>query len=76
MDFYPIPNNLKSYRKQAELRQLDVADKLGFKSAERISKWEHGDAIPNIVNLFKLAGLYKTTVEELYGKFIEEIRKK
>ena len=76
MNLYPIPNNLRRHRKQAGLRQVDVADKLGFKSADRISKWEKGQAIPNIVNLFKLVLIYQTPAEELYWELIEEIRKK
>lgn len=61
-----IPNNLRLHRKTAGLRQRDVARSLGLGSSDRISRWEHGIAVPHIVNLFRLAILYKTTPQELY----------
>ena len=66
---YPIvyPNSLRRYRKEAGLRQLDVARLIGLEgSTERLSKWENGAADPNIDNLFRLLALYKTTPQELY----------
>jgi transcriptional regulator with XRE-family HTH domain len=61
-----IPNNLKECRNRAKLRQIDVAEALGFKTTDRISRWEKGRAYPHIVNVFKMARLYQVTVEELF----------
>ena len=72
-----ISNNLRMYRKQAGLRQLDVARSLGLESTDRISRWEHGAAVPHLINLLKLSLLYKVSVQELYGdvyKMIQEQR--
>lgn len=66
----PIPNTLKEYRNKMGLRQMDVASKLGFSSAERISLWEKGRAAPNLLNLFKLCGLYQVLPHELYGDYL------
>ncbi len=66
---YPIqyPNSLRRYRKEAGLRQLDVARLIGLGgSTERISRWENGAADPNIDNLFHLLALYKATPRDLY----------
>lgn len=49
------------------LRQIDVAHLLGFKSEDRISRWEKGNAYPHIINLFKLANIYQVKAEELYN---------
>jgi len=62
----PISNNIRFHRKKAGLRQLDVARFLGLGSTDRISRWEHGTAEPNIKNLFRLLLLYRATPEELY----------
>lgn len=59
-------NNLRMFRVQAGLRQKDVAEKLGLKCEDRLSHWEQGIAMPNVVNLFKLAGLYKTSCKQIY----------
>jgi transcriptional regulator with XRE-family HTH domain len=57
---------LRHYRKQAGLRQVDVAAKLGFTSYDRISHWENGTAFPCVRNLFRLAVLYHVAPHELY----------
>ena len=72
---YPIvyPNSLRRYRKEAGLRQLDVARALGLNGCERISKWENGAAIPKIKNLFHLAILYRVPPQELYDEMYQSI---
>jgi transcriptional regulator with XRE-family HTH domain len=69
----PIPNALRFYRKQAGLRQVDVAAKLGFTSYDRISHWENGLAFPSVTNLFRLSALYKVPADELYGEFAKAL---
>ncbi len=61
-----IPNTLKENRKRIELTQKQVADHLGLQSTDRISRWEKGLGWPHVVNLRKLAKLYRVTMEELY----------
>jgi transcriptional regulator with XRE-family HTH domain len=72
----PIPNSLRSYRKQAGLRQVDVAARLGFTSTDRISHWEKGQAFPSVTNLFKLSAIYKAPAQELYGEFFKSVDEK
>ncbi len=61
-----IPNKLREYRQLSNLTQSDVAEKLGFKSTDRISRWEKGRQYPHVVNLIQLAKLYGVHAEELY----------
>ena len=69
----PVPNSLRFYRKQAGLRQVDVAAKLGFTSYDRISHWEKGLAFPSVTNLFRLSALYKVPAQELFGEYFKII---
>jgi transcriptional regulator with XRE-family HTH domain len=62
----PFSNNLRDFRTKAGLRQIDVARLLELDCADRLSRWENGSAMPNIVNLFKLSVLYKAPPQELY----------
>ena len=64
---HPFPNNLKALRKQAGLRQIDVAQMLGHTSADRISHWEKGLAAPGLINLFKLSAIYGLPPDQLYA---------
>lgn len=66
-------NNLKRIRKEAGLRQIDVAEKLGHTSADRISHWEKGLAAPGLVNLFKLSTIYGASPEQLYSELYTAI---
>ncbi len=61
-----IPNTLREHRLKAGLLQSDVARELGFKSTDRISRWEQGQTYPHVVNLFKMARLYGVKAEYLY----------
>jgi transcriptional regulator with XRE-family HTH domain len=70
-----IPNMLRHYRKQAGLRQVDVAARLGFVSADRISHWEKGQSFPSVINLFKLSVIYKVSAEQLYRNVFNTIEK-
>ena len=56
------------------LSQLQVATHLGLKSTNRLSKWERGESLPNVINLFKLAILYKVLADQLYFDILKELR--
>ena len=62
----PCSNNLREFRTKAGLRQIDVARLLELDCADRLSRWENGSAMPNVMNLFKLSALYKAAPQELY----------
>jgi transcriptional regulator with XRE-family HTH domain len=68
MNHEPIPNILKEQRKKAGLTQLQVAQYLGFKSTDRISRWETGLTYPHVLNLLKLAKLFGVKAEDLYSE--------
>lgn len=61
-------NTLKQQRNKLGLSQQDIARKLDISvsNQDRISKWETGQAAPNIENLFKLCRMYNIHPFELY----------
>ena len=61
-----IPNTLKEHRKRAGLRQRDVADVLGMKSTDRISRWEKGLVHPHLKFLLKMAAIYGVCIGKLF----------
>jgi transcriptional regulator with XRE-family HTH domain len=69
----PYHNKLRSIRKAKGIRQLDVACKLGFSAPDRVSRWEKGQALPNIINLFKLALIYQVPPEDLYPDLVGDL---
>jgi transcriptional regulator with XRE-family HTH domain len=69
-----IPNCLRKYRIASGLKQKDVARKMGLRSASRISRWEKGESIPNIVNAFKLSIIYHVMNDALFIVLIRSLR--
>jgi len=51
----------------AGFSQREVAEAMGLESASCISRWEKGEVIPEPENIFKLAYLYSTLAEQLFG---------
>ena len=66
-----IAKNLVYFRKASKLTQLELAEKLLY-SDKNISKWERGEAIPDIVVLSQLANLYGVTVNDFLCQHSEE----
>lgn len=62
-----IAQNIVNYRKRAKLTQVELAEKLNY-SDKAISKWERGEAIPDIVVLKEIADLFGITVDDLLKK--------
>ena len=58
-----IAKNLVYFRKASKLTQLELAEKLLY-SDKNISKWERGEAIPDVIVLSQLADLYHITVND------------
>lgn len=62
-----IPNNLKEYRLKSRLTQKEVSTFLGFSNEVALCHWEQGKNIPNLINLFRISRIYKTTPMKLYS---------
>jgi len=59
-----LPKQLKQYRSDLNMSQEDVADKL-FVSRQAVSRWESGDATPDLTNLIKLTEIFKCSLDSL-----------
>ncbi|MBQ9795570.1 MAG: helix-turn-helix domain-containing protein [Clostridia bacterium] len=59
-----IGRNLLKLRKDKKLTQLEVAEKFNY-SDKSISKWEKGEAMPNVEVLCELAEFYGVSLDDL-----------
>ena len=64
---YDFGNYLYELRRQAQLTQAELADRLGV-TDKAVSKWENGRAKPGTELLRRLSALYGISVEELLAK--------
>ena len=64
IDFVKVGSKIIKYRKEQNLTQDDIAEKL-FVSRQLVSKWENGTGVPSIDVLLELCKLFEITFEEL-----------
>lgn len=67
-----IPTRLKELRTKNNYSQTYVAEQLKI-SRQAISRWENGNATPDLDNLILLAKLYNTSVDDILGVQNENI---
>ena len=58
-----IAKNLANLRKQAKMTQQELAEKLNY-TDKAVSKWERGEALPDILVLKQLADMYGVKVDD------------
>ena len=69
-----IFNRLRKYRRARGLKQREAARILGLADASSLSRWEHGVSLPSVMNMFRLAAMYRTLVDALYIDTLRAIR--
>lgn len=66
--------NLKKIRKENNLSQEQLADKLSV-SRQSVSKWESGSAYPEMDKMLKLCEMFDLGIDELLNQDVESINK-
>lgn len=56
---------IKELRKQKHLKVEDVSRFMGFESEQAVYKWQRGDSLPTVDNLYALSRLFETTVDDI-----------
>ena len=69
-------NQLRRFRREVGLSQKEVAAILGLNSAAPVSRWEKGIVLPETLNALKLAALYRSSVDVIYGDLRFELSDK
>jgi len=59
-----IGDNIKFYRKKNQLTQDDIAEACNV-TRQAVSKWENGERLPTVDNLYALSRLLHTSVDDI-----------
>ena len=59
-----IGDNIKIYRKKNQLTQDDIAEACNV-TRQAVSKWENGESLPTVDNLYALSRLLHTSVDDI-----------
>ena len=70
-----LSENLKKLRKENNLSQEELAEKLGV-SRQSVSKWESNSAYPEMDKLIQISNMFNIGIDELLNKDIREVREK
>lgn len=60
-----LVENLINLRKSNKLTQLELSEKIGY-SDKAISRWEHGEVLPDVLTLKNLADIYGVPFSSLF----------
>ena len=56
---------IKELRKTHNLKVGDVAKYMGFESEQAIYKWQRGESLPTVDNLYALSVLFETSIDDI-----------
>ena len=68
---YPVVNpvatgeRIKQLRKEHRLTVNDVREFMGFESEQAEYKWQRGDSLPTVDNLYALSALFETSIDDI-----------
>ncbi len=65
LDVRAIGARIKSLRKENHLTVGDIAEFMGFESEQAVYKWQRGDSLPTVDNLYALSVLFDTSVDTI-----------
>ena len=70
-----LSENLKKIRKENNLSQEQLAEKLGV-SRQSVSKWESGQAYPEMDKMLQLCEMFNLNIDDLLNQDIKDINSK
>ena len=56
---------IKELRKENRLTVEEVSLYMGFESVQAVYKWQRGESLPTIDNLYALSQLFRTSVDDI-----------
>lgn len=65
-----VAKNLTELRTRAGFTQLELAEKINY-TDKAVSKWERGEALPDLRVLVKIAEIYNITVDDIVSPHTE-----
>lgn len=68
-----LSENLKKIRKDNNLSQEQLAEKLGV-SRQSVSKWENGEAYPEMDKVLQICKMFNLNIDEFLNQDIKEVR--
>lgn len=65
IDMKATGERIRELRKAKHLKVRDVSDYMGFTEPQAVYKWQRGDTLPTVDNLYALSVLFETSMENI-----------
>lgn len=65
LDAIETGKRIKELRIKHNLKVEDIAKFMGFESEQAVYKWQRGDSLPSLDNLYALSRLFETSVDDI-----------
>ena len=72
IDLARTGKRIETVRKSRGLSVRDIQEYFGFEYPQAVYKWQHGECLPSVDNLFALARLLRVNMEDLLVAFGSE----
>lgn len=65
IDLYATGNRIKELRKQNNISVKEICEYMGFENPQAVYKWQRGECLPSVDNLYALSRLFGTSMDEI-----------
>ena len=65
IDMAATGNRIRTLRKENHIKVDDIVSFMGFESQQAVYKWQRGESLPTVDNLYALSHLFGTTIDDI-----------
>ena len=65
IDMAATGNRIRELRKEHHIKVDDIVSFMGFESQQAVYKWQRGESLPSVDNLYALSRLFGTTMDDI-----------
>ena len=65
LDLQATGNQIKKLRVEKRMSVTDICEYMGFENPQAVYKWQRGESLPTVDNLFALSRLFETPIDNI-----------
>lgn len=74
IDMQATGNRIKEIRIAKKISVNDICKYMGFENPQAVYKWQRGESLPTVDNLFALSRLFETSMENILCEAADETK--
>lgn len=65
LDLQATGRQIKRIRMEKQISITDICEYMGFENPQAVYKWQRGESLPSVDNLFALSRLFETPIDNI-----------